>query len=158
MSSLSINIRGTKNPNTIPYLTNLYDKCSVSYKGDLGLDLFLPEDMIIAPKSTTFIDLGIGVQFDTVDGTRRGYTLCPRSSISKTKIRLANSIGIIDAGYNGNIIAAVDNVSDDEICLKQGERYFQLVFFTFDTPAVVKLCDGLSSTDRGSNGFGSSGK
>ena len=39
------------------------------------------------------------------------YMLVPRSSISKTPLRMANSIGIIDAGYRGEIMAAVDNIS-----------------------------------------------
>ena len=40
------------------------------------------------------------------------YYLYPRSSIIKTPLRMSNSVGIIDAGYRGNIIGCVDNIGD----------------------------------------------
>jgi dUTPase len=87
-----------------------------------------------------------------------GYHLYPRSSISKTKVRLANSVGIIDPNYRGYLIAAVDNISDEVQVLKQGERYFQLVFVRIDRPSNIEIIKDLSNTDRGANGFGSTGK
>jgi len=57
----------------------------------------------------------------------KAYYLFPRSSISKTPLRLANSIGLIDGGYRGEIVAMVDNIYDEDYEVKEGERYFQLV-------------------------------
>ena len=84
--------------------------------------------------------------------------LYPRSSISKTKIRLANSAGIIDPNYRGYLIAAVDNISDQPQILKKGERYFQLVFVPLTKPSCIAIVNELSETDRGAAGFGSTGK
>ena len=84
--------------------------------------------------------------------------LYPRSSISKTKVRLANSIGVIDPNYRGYLIAAVDNISDKPQYLKQGERYFQLVFTKLVKPTNLSFVDELSQTDRGYGGFGSTGR
>ena len=56
-------------------------------------------------------------------GCKYYYYLYPRSSISKTPLRLCNSVGIIDAGYRGNIMAFVDNIDED---YDLGTRLFQL--------------------------------
>ena len=57
----------------------------------------------------------------------KAYYLFPRSSISKTPLRLANSIGLIDGGYRGELVGMVDNIYDKDFHIKRGERYFQLV-------------------------------
>ena len=51
----------------------------------------------------------------------------PRSSISKTPLRLANSIGLIDGGYRGEIMACCDNIKDYEYTIEKGQRLFQLL-------------------------------
>jgi len=131
---------------------------SVQYASDVGFDLYLPSDIIVEPYETKFINLGIKAEYQDIEGKYYGYMLCPRSSISKTKLRLANSIGIIDPHYRGNIIAAVDNISGEIQELKQGERYFQLVFVQFNKPDSVLIVDSVSETDRGAGGFGSTGR
>jgi len=85
------------------------------------------------------------------------YMLVPRSSISKTPLRMANSIGIIDAGYRGEIMAAVDNTSDKDYMVVPGQRLFQIVHPTL-YPFNVAVVDELSETERGDGGFGSTGK
>ena len=138
------------------YLQEKYDN-PLQYISDAGFDLYLPEDVTVQPFETKFINLGIRCEY--TDGKEcYSYHLYPRSSISKTKIRLANSVGIIDANYRGNIIAAVDNISNETQYLKKGERYFQLVFVKMDKPSKVVFTDELKSTDRGAGGFGSTGK
>ena len=139
------------------YLQTMY-KSTSQYSSDVGFDLFLPWDQIIQPFETKFINLGIKTEYQSSDGIYYGYHLYPRSSIYKTKIRLANSVGIIDPNYRGNLIAAVDNISNEIQQLKQGERYFQLVFVRMDKLSNVEIVEELSTTDRGTNGFGSTGK
>ena len=85
------------------------------------------------------------------------YMLVPRSSISKTPLRMANSIGIIDAGYRGEIMAAVDNNSDDDYMVVPGQRLFQLVHPTL-YPIHASLVNEFSDSERGKGGFGSTGK
>ena len=84
------------------------------------------------------------------------YFLVPRSSISKTPLRMSNSIGVIDRGYRGSLIAMVDNHSDQDYVVKRGQRYFQLISPTME-PITFELADKLIETSRGSGGFGSTG-
>ncbi len=80
-----------------------------------------------------------------------------RSSISKTPLRLANSVGLIDAGYRGEIIAVVDNIKSDVYKIERGQRLFQLVAMGGEE-IHFELVDSLSDSTRGSGGFGSTGK
>ena len=86
------------------------------------------------------------------------YMLVPRSSISKTGLRMSNSIGIIDSGYDGKIMACVDNFGHPHE-IKQGERLFQIVAPNLAQLKVVVLEDDedFENTTRGSGGFGSTG-
>ena len=85
------------------------------------------------------------------------YWLLPRSSISKTSLRMSNSIGLIDQDYLGPIMAYVDNISDQDVFIEKGNRLFQIVSPTL-TPLVIKLTESFKETERGEKGFGSSGK
>jgi dUTP pyrophosphatase len=149
------------NPDYKEFLESKYglDGTSRQFPTDAGFDLYLPFDIEVGPRDTAFINLGIRAEYQSdSDGTYYGYQLYPRSSISKTKIRLANSVGIIDPNYRGYLIAAVDNISDDVQILKRGERYFQLCFVKLERPNTIEIVSELSITDRGSGGFGSTGK
>ena len=83
----------------------------------------------------------------------------PRSSISKTPLRLANSVGIIDSGYRGNLCAAVDNIQTDPFQVTIHQRLFQICSPSL-TPLIVKVIDDIDyfeETSRGHGGFGSTG-
>ena len=94
----------------VPGLDEFYVANRVNYGTDSGFDLYAPSDIIVPAKSTARIDLGLIVEPQFTGG----YYMYPRSSISKTPLRLANSVGIIDNGYRGHLIAAVDNISDSD--------------------------------------------
>jgi dUTP pyrophosphatase len=152
-------LRISLNPDYQIFLESKYGSSgSIQYPTDAGIDLYLPEDIDIEPFETKFINLGIRCEYQSDEGIYYGYQLYSRSSISKTKIRLANSVGIIDPNYRGYLIAAVDNISDKKITLKQGERYFQLVFIKMEKPTKIEIVKKLSETDRDFNGLGSTGK
>ena len=70
---------------------------------------------------------------------------------------MANSVGIIDHGYRGNIMAKVLNTSNEPYQVKKGERLFQLCMPTL-VPFGVRFVDQLDVTERGEGGFGSTGK
>jgi dUTP pyrophosphatase len=129
---------------------------TVQYNCDVGYDLYITQDIIIEPGETKFINLGIRVEYSNINESF-GFILAPRSSISKTKLRLANSIGIIDPSYRGYLIAAVDNIGSEIEIVKQGQRLFQLIFTKLNKPAYIDIVDELSDTKRGSSGFGSTG-
>ena len=80
----------------------------------------------------------------------------PRSSISKTPLRLCNSVGLIDAGYRGEIMAAVDNIKKEDYTIEYGARLFQIVAMD-GSPLTFELVSELSKTKRGFDGFGSTG-
>ena len=123
------------------------------HDGDAGLDLYILENQIFSSGETKLIKLGISCEPE--DG--KAYYLMPRSSISKTPLRLANSIGLIDGGYRGEIMACCDNIKDYKYIVEKGQRLFQLV--ASDSSKVsYELAEKLSDTSRGEGGFGSTGK
>jgi len=132
---------------------NFYENHGHFHDGDAGLDLYVIESIEFKPNETKLIKLGLSCE--PADG--RAYYLMPRSSISKTPLRMANSIGLIDGGYRGEIMACCDNIKDFAYTVKKGERLFQLVAFD-SSPITYSIIDELSSTKRGEKGFGSTGK
>ncbi len=133
--------------------TRMYGSHGHFHNGDAGLDLYILEDITFNPGETKLIKLGISCE--PRDG--RAYYLFPRSSISKTPIRMSNSIGLIDGGYRGEIMASCDNIKNYSYTAKKGERLFQLVSFD-SSPISFSLKKELSNTSRGERGFGSTGK
>lgn len=113
------------------------------------------EQVIPANSFANKIELGIFCQ--PLDKYIHGYMLCLRSSTGKnTKLRLSNQIGIIDENYRGEIMALVDNFDNKDYVIKKDERLFQLVFPSL-VPFKVELVPEIDDTNRGINGFGSTG-
>jgi dUTP pyrophosphatase len=126
-------------------------------RGDAGLDLYCPGDLTVPPHGTLTIDLKIQCEgLSDNDSRNVCYYLYPRSSISKTPLRLANSVGIIDSGYRGNIMAVVDNISDEPYQIQRGQRLFQICGRYLE-PIHLTLVEELSDSERGNGGFGSTG-
>lgn len=116
---------------------------------DVGLDIPMLSDIIVPSGELSFkVPLGIKTE------PTHGYMLVPRSSIIKTTLRLSNSVGIIDKSYRGELMAVVDNIGDEDITLKTGSCYFQIVSFDGILPSYT-LKNNLSTTNRGAGGFGS---
>lgn len=90
--------------------------------------------------------------------TPAGFYMFPRSSISKTPYRLANSVGIIDSGYRGHLMGKIDKVYDVEHVVNVGDRMFQICAPDLSPFERVVLVDSLDETERGTGGFGSTGK
>ena len=134
---------------------------------DSGFDLYCPSNTPIYHGLKGKIDLNVKcAMYKYVEKNSMfikkyiGYYLYPRSSISKTPLRLANSVGIIDSGYRGNICAVVDNNDKETFEIERHQRYFQLCSPTLE-PLIVELVDSVNffeSTNRGEGGFGSTGK
>ena len=131
----------------------LYDNHGHFHDGDAGIDLFVINEQTIKAGESTFIHLQIACE----NTENKPYLVIPRSSIAKTPLRLSNSIGLIDGGYRGEIMAAVDNIKEEDYTVEPGQRLFQLVAMD-GSPIHFELVDDLSDTTRGSGGFGSTGK
>ena len=108
---------------------------------------------ILKKNETVLIKLGISCE----SLENKSYYLMPRSSISKTPLRMSNSVGLIDAGYRGEIMASCDNIKNYDYQIKAGQRLFKLVA-PDASPISYEIVETLSETDRGSGGFGSTGK
>lgn len=139
----------------------MYENHGNFHDGDSGLDLFVPVETVVPAHSTGFvIDLMISCEalinkYDV--SSHVSYYVYPRSSMgSKTPLRLANSVGIIDAGYRGNIMLIVDNLSDEEYMVSVGTRLSQICGPTLEG-ITFDIVNQLSETTRGSGGLGSTG-
>ena len=154
------------NNQVLPTITG---KCSTF---DAGFDLYCPVDYFIPSSGFGKVDHSIQCSMMLVTNTNCpitlslklaagfhvGYYLYPRSSTgTKTPLRLANSVGIIDSGYRGNIIAAFDNKLDAPYNIEKGQRLVQLCPPNMTFPVYVVLVDSLENTKRGFEGFGSTG-
>ena len=122
------------------------------HKGDAGIDLFIPKKIVFEPKQSLPIHMNVSCELED-----KPYFLLPRSSISKTPLRLANSIGLIDGGYRGELMAMCDNIKNVSYTVEKGQRLFQIVACDC-SPITYDLTDQLSETSRGAGGFGSTGK
>jgi dUTP pyrophosphatase len=127
-----------------------------------GFDLLCPDGINITESHDSLqlkLNTNIVCNMVDTDWNFLSYYLYPRSSISKLNIRLANSVGIIDSGYRGNIIGIFDLLKKD-VSLEKFSRVLQICSGDLK-PFHVKLVDSLEElgiTERGSGGFGSTGK
>ena len=129
---------------------------------DSGFDLFVPSSERHITKYGEQYTINHNVQcavYDT-NGNPMAYALYPRSSLSKTPLRMSNSVGVIDMGYRGNIMAKVDHIVqiDETYPIEQHSRLFQLCIPTFQPFTSVELVRSLDETERGAGGFGSTGR
>ncbi len=117
-------------------------------------DFFVPADTTVMYGDTALVKLGLAVEVP------RGYALLifPRSSIGlKTPLRMANSVGIIDSDYRGEISAIYENQSASDYTLRKGERVAQGMIIPVPRARFCEV-DELTETKRGSGGFGSTGR
>lgn len=134
------------------------------FYADSGFDLLIPNNIDFYSGSTFKINHEIKccMVFHTYKKEMpSAYYLYPRSSTgTKTPLRLANSVGIIDSGYRGNIIAAFDNMGNKEYSVERNSRLVQICSPNLQ-PFLVSIVNNLTdlgATERGSGGFGSTGK
>lgn len=154
------------------YLENYNDKNSSDFCYDSGFDLFCPQKYTINIGETFMLDhkikccMKVCSQNSDVEHYVGYYLYCRSSTGSKTPLRLANSVGIIDSGYRGNIKACFDCVYsqkfDSGFILEMGNRYTQICPPNLGYPTKVYIVDKIedlgSNTIRQSGGFGSSGE
>lgn len=127
---------------------------SYAYQGDAGLDLRANEDATLAPHERRLVSTGLAIAIP------EGYAgfVQPRSGLAlKVGLSMANTPGLIDAHYRGELKVICVNLDDSEaIQITRGERIAQLVIQKVPEVTLVEV-DELDSTDRGDGGFGSSG-
>lgn len=123
-----------------------------SHHTDAGADLKTTHDLEIRPGEHVTVNTGVKVN---IPAGYAGY-LHVRSSIGfKYGIQLANGTGIIDSGFVGEIKAKLVNHGDKAIAFNRGDRIVQLVIHQL--PAIRYRRGTIHTTERGANGFGSTG-
>lgn len=124
-----------------------------SYAGDAGADIRSTVDIDIHPGETELIDAGfsIAIPFGSVG------KIYARSGIAtKSGIRPANCVGIIDCEYRGKVRVPLHNDSRESFHVKRFDKIAQLVIERVELPGFLAV-ETLTSTDRGEGGFGSTG-
>jgi dUTPase len=138
---------------------------------DAGFDLFNPKRRIFnmnQMNSVNKFDHNIVCSAQMITDSNKtyntGYYMHPRSSVSKTKLRLANATGIIDSGYRGHLMGMFDliNLSEnEEYVVEEYDRLLQICAPGL-APIVVEIVDTIdelgNQTERGVGGFGSTGR
>ena len=128
-----------------------------------GFDLYVPKETVISTTIlSTMIPLNVKCEMQNDNGKTTGFYMYPRSSMSKTPFMLSNHTGIIDSGYRGTLMGAFRTLEVQQTTLSTVEKHTRLLQICDPTlqPFTVELVDEsqLSSTTRGSGGYGSTGK
>ena len=123
-----------------------------AHETDAGLDLRSPVDVTVSARGSVIIDTGIHIE------TPRGMVGFLKS---KSGLNINHGIvseGVIDAGYTGSIVAKLYNLSDKDYHINAGDKITQLVILPIlENPQLI-LVEKLSDTERGTGGFGSTGR
>lgn len=119
---------------------------------DAGLDLYCRDDMVVIPAhGSAVFDIGVHIELppDTVGMIK-----------SKSGLNVNHGLvseGVIDVGYTGSIKVKLYNHSAKDYTVRQGDKISQLVIMPIIIPRI-EIADKLEITERGANGFGSSGR
>ena len=131
-----------------------FNKPTKGTEGAGAYDLYMPVSGSIPENGICKVGLGFAAEVP-VDHVA---LILPRSGIgAKYGVELNNTCGVIDSDYRGEWIATLRTKTGEEFFWKAGDRILQFVL----VPAIsveLEITDELSTTERGSGGFGSSGK
>jgi len=132
----------------------LNDRANVPTKAninDAGFDLYSSVDTIIPSKQRKTVSTGIALQMPE----HFAGLIWPRSGLS-VKRGIDVLAGVVDSGYRGEIMVCLYNTSDEHVSIQTGDRIAQIIFQ--EVPRVImEVHESLGSSQRGDNGFGSSG-
>ncbi len=147
MSKLQIQIKRLKDNVVLPFYAT---------PGSAGLDLsaVLDESLVLKKGEIAFVPTGIAISIPT--NTYGAFIFARSGLASRHGICLANSVGVIDSDYRGEIKCALINLGNTDFTIQNGDRIAQMVFMPV---AQAELCDvkELDETKRGAGGFGSTG-
>ena len=122
-----------------------------AHETDAGFDLYTPETFVLHSKEGFAIDTGVHIDIP------KGYVGFLKSKSGLNVNSGMRGEGVIDAGYTGSIVAKLYNDSNKPVYFEEGQKIIQIVFLPI--PDVeLELTDSFEETERGDNGFGSSGK
>jgi dUTP pyrophosphatase len=118
---------------------------------DAGFDLYAPKEVYIREGGSAKIDTGVHIEIP------KGYVGFLKSKSGLNVQCGITGEGVIDAGYTGSIVAKLYNNGCDTVKFEAGQKIIQIVFLPIPEVELVET-DSFEQTERGDNGFGSSGK
>lgn len=123
--------------------------------GSAGYDIRSAEaDLVLHPGEIRGV--GTGLEMELPEGME--CQVRPRSGLAaRHGVTIPNAPGTIDPDYRGELRVLLMNSGREPVTFRRGDRIAQLVFARFEAPAVEEAA-GLSGTERGSGGFGSTGR
>lgn len=127
-----------------------------NYPTDSGFDLHSVEEVNIPPFGRAFVPTGLSFQFDE----NHEIQVRTKSGLAiKQGLMVLNSPGTVDQGYSGEIKAIIFNVNNESVTIPKGMKVAQAVLCPVINGKYVEVSevDDLQQTDRGDNGFGSTG-
>ena len=122
-----------------------------AHKEDAGFDLFSRDTVTINPNSSQVFDTGVHIQIPY------GYVGFLKSKSGLNVKYNLTSEGVIDAGYTGSICVKMYNHGDSYYMVHKGDKITQLVILPIPEVSLIET-ETLDASDRGDNGFGSTGK
>jgi dUTP pyrophosphatase len=120
---------------------------------DTGYDLFCVTETLVPARGNAVVPVGISV-VDVTPGY--WYLILPKSGLG-FKHKLQPHLGVIDNGYRSSLDVQIYNFSDKDYTYNVGDKVAQLAFYPI-VHASTEWSDEVTTTDRGANGFGSTGK
>ena len=135
----------------------LYKDTIIPTKADedsAGYDLYAMNDMYFEPHTTHKVSVGFAMELPK--GTF-GAIYARSGLATKQGLRPANSVGIVDASYRGEVFVALHNDTDEIQKIEAGQRIAQVILLPY-MEMQFKEVDKLKETGRGADGFGASGK
>ena len=127
---------------------------SKATQGAAGYDLSCLENVTLMPYETRKVRTGIAINIQDV---AVAALILPRSGLGSKGIILANSVGLIDSDYQGELIVNLWNRKNKEYKFISGERIAQLIFVPIIATNLTFVEEFSTVTERGTNGFGSTG-
>ena len=151
MNNTKVRFKKTENANYIGDSTPKYGSLCAA-----GADLVaaVPANISIAPKETVMIPTGVALEIP--DGLV-GLVYARSGLACKSDLAPANKVGVIDSDYRGEVMVALHNHGDITRVIQPGERIAQLILTPY-VCARFEESESLGETQRGSGGFGSTGK
>ena len=121
-----------------------------AHSTDGGLDIYARDTQVVLARESAKFDTGVHVEIP------KGYVGFLKSKSGLNVKHGITSEGVIDCGYTGSIVVKLYNNSGYDYVVEAGSKISQLVLLPILLPNI-ELVDSLDSTERGDNGFGSSG-
>ena len=146
----------------IQYLENYNKEWGLvsSKEGDSGYDLraAISEQIVLAPGERKVVPNGIKTQLSSsIYGSDVEIQIRPRSGLAAKKgISVVNAPGTVDFSYRGELMTILLNTGNEDFVINPGDRISQMVICPIYKPEIVEINE-VHETDRGDNGFGSSG-